>query len=87
VNHIDASVIRAVLREHGVQFLATIDNQQDGAQEGQVVAYLHGYAGPDQQQRAIGMLSRLDGVCSVEASPVSWTILIVRFRNALDEQS
>jgi hypothetical protein len=86
VNHIDASVIRALLRVHGVEFLSASDDQQDSAGWGQIVAFLHGNAGEHQQAEAIDVLRQLRGVESVEVSPASWTILVVRFRTAPDER-
>jgi hypothetical protein len=79
VSDIDAAAVRGMLHAHGMEFLAVIDDPQTDTHDRQVAVFLHGYAGTNQQMDAMDALRELDGVSSVEASSVSWTILIVRF--------
>jgi len=79
---IDGPGIRAELDAQGVSYL-TVSETEVGDRH--VVVCLHGNAGRTQQIEALRILRGLDGVRSVEVSPASWTILVVRFVAEPDE--
>jgi len=78
---LDVASVQAELTTQGVSFLAVSETI---GPERHLVVCLHGNAGQAQQIEAVRILSDLDGVRSVEVSPVSWTILVIRFSGEPD---